>query len=384
MNYPAAAVPDPVVSNSLVRGIGIRCIVKRSVITQVEIEPRRPPPVDRLLIGKPCEAVLPMLGVVFSVCGHAHRLAASQALAAARAAPIADDELRRLVFLRDLETVREHSLNLLQSIPAETEEHALAREIIVSSQALAAGAAQGAPDAGREAGVAMLHAALQDLFGRFWLLPDASLDQVLDWSQASDAPVARLLAACLMPGWAEFGAHASPALPPLSGAKLEQAWLSSDPEAFAATPSWDGIPCETSSYSRQSGHPLIAEAARRYGPGLLTRNLARILETVLLAKGLAVTDPSSNPCGIDHATGIGFAQVEASRGRLMHWVGQERGRVSAYRILAPTEWNFHPRGLVYQSLLGAKAGNPMELGQKIRGFLQAVDPCVPFELDLLA
>ncbi|WP_052808109.1 nickel-dependent hydrogenase large subunit [Methyloterricola oryzae] len=370
---------------SLVRGIGVRCVVKHGVITQVEIEPRRPPPVDRLLIGQPCEAVLPMLGVVFSVCGHAHRLAASQALAAVLDAPMADDELRRLVFLRDLESVREHSLNLLQSVPTKTNEHALAREIIASVQALAAGAAQGAPDTSREAAVATLHAALQVLFGRFWRLTDASMDAVLDWAQASDAPVARLLAACLRPGWAEFGAHASPALPPLSAAKLDQSWLSSDPGAFAATPSWDGIPCETSCYSRQSGHPLIAEAARRYGPGLLARNLARMLETVLLAKGLAAPAPLRHPiCGVEQVAGNGFAQVEASRGRLMHWVGQEWGRVSAYRILAPTEWNFHPRGLVYQGLMGAKAGDPMELEQKIRGFLQTVDPCVPFELNVLA
>lgn len=385
MNYPAAAVPEPVVSNSLVRGIGIRCVVKRGVITQVEIEPRRPPPVDRLLIGKPCEAVLPMLGVVFSVCGHAHRLAASQALAAARDVPLASDELERLVFLRDLETVREHSLNLLQSIPTETEAHALAREFVVSTQSLVAGAAQGAPDASREAVVATLQAALQVLFGRFWLLTDSSLDEMIDWAMVSEAPAARILAECLRPGWPGFGACAIPALPSLSLEKLEQLLASPNPEVFLVMPGWDGLPCETSCFTRQSGHPLIYEAVQRYGAGLLTRNLARMLETVLLAKGLAAPAALRHPiCGVERAAGKGFAQVEASRGRLLHWVRQERGRVSAYRILAPTEWNFHPRGLVYQGLLGANANDPSELERKIRGFLLSVDPCVPFELDLLA
>ena len=41
-----------------------------------------------------------------------------------------------------------------------------------------------------------------------------------------------------------------------------------------------------------------------------------------------------------------IAAVETARGPLLHFARVRDGRIEDYHVLAPTEWNFHPRGLL--------------------------------------
>jgi Ni,Fe-hydrogenase I large subunit len=51
------------------------------------------------------------------------------------------------------------------------------------------------------------------------------------------------------------------------------------------------------------------------------------------------------------AEGQAIAWCEMARGLLLHWVQLDaRGRVVDYRVVAPTEWNFHPQGALAQAL----------------------------------
>ena len=78
--------------------------------------------------------------------------------------------------------------------------------------------------------------------------------------------------------------------------------------------------------------------------------------------------------------GSGVAQVEAARGRLIHYADIQDDIVSCYKILAPTEWNFHPDGLIKQSLVGAKATDSARLEELCKMFIESVDPCVAYDL----
>jgi coenzyme F420-reducing hydrogenase alpha subunit len=80
--------------------------------------------------------------------------------------------------------------------------------------------------------------------------------------------------------------------------------------------------------------------------------------------------------------GIGFA--EAARGLLVHRVSMLDGRVRRYQILAPTEWNFHPQGVVAEGLKAiARAGvTGAELERLARLYITAVDPCVDYQLSV--
>ncbi|MGA7809902.1 nickel-dependent hydrogenase large subunit, partial [Bradyrhizobium sp.] len=77
------------------------------------------------------------------------------------------------------------------------------------------------------------------------------------------------------------------------------------------------------------------------------------------------------------AEGSGAAAVETARGRLYHHVdlGAD-GRVRRFQYLAPTEWNFHPRGALARML----RGSVLELGgggrAGVEQLIAAFDPCV--------
>lgn len=73
--------------------------------------------------------------------------------------------------------------------------------------------------------------------------------------------------------------------------------------------------------------------------------------------------------------------VECARGRLVHRVAVAGGRVADYKILAPTEWNFHPEGPLARGLAGAWVGRETAaVRQSIEWLVTALDPCVGCDL----
>jgi len=98
-----------------------------------------------------------------------------------------------------------------------------------------------------------------------------------------------------------------------------------------------------------------------------------------------IQHPSSNL--VPSTENSGIAQVEAARGRLIHRVElafkkDDKISIANYQIVAPTEWNFHPEGLINKSLLNIKAPNKKEHEQLARLMINAIDPCVAFKLSI--
>jgi Ni,Fe-hydrogenase I large subunit len=54
--------------------------------------------------------------------------------------------------------------------------------------------------------------------------------------------------------------------------------------------------------------------------------------------------------------------------------------ISHYQIIAPTEWNFHPKGVVASSLQQLIVKDKSILRQQAALVINAIDPCVGFEL----
>jgi Ni,Fe-hydrogenase I large subunit len=66
----------------------------------------------------------------------------------------------------------------------------------------------------------------------------------------------------------------------------------------------------------------------------------------------------------------------------VHWVRLTEGQVDDYRILAPTEWNFHPDGALAAGLLGLPAD--ADLASLARLLVDAIDPCVESSVEVIA
>lgn len=369
-------------------GIAVRCTVRGGRVAAVALQPRRPHPVGKLAVGrKPAEAIQ-LFSSLFSLCPEAHCLAAGRALADALglATPVELQDLQET--RRELEIVKEHALNLLIHPSSSNPELAPA---LLNSYARLRAASGGTAiywpiETPLNVDPAALQASLDDgdkilqaLCGAFWRMAETDLATVRRWQERQDSPAARLLCRHAQPGWADFGRCDAALLPPLPAERLEP-WLSDRPEELG-TPTWEGTPRETGSYARQAETPLLQEARARYGNGLYPRTLARLAELKALFRSvrtrLAAGAPPLPPrCA--KGSGTGLAQTEASRGRLIHHTVVVSGRITAYGILAPTEWNFHPRGLLPRALTGAPA--TAELPAQADALLRAVDPCVDFHL----
>ncbi len=81
--------------------------------------------------------------------------------------------------------------------------------------------------------------------------------------------------------------------------------------------------------------------------------------------------------------GIGIGRAAAARGLLVHLARVDQDQVMEYRILAPTEWNFHPQGILALSLAALPDAEDGVLRRQAELLIMATDPCVAFELTLL-
>lgn len=162
------------------------------------------------------------------------------------------------------------------------------------------------------------------------------------------------------------------------------AGLRADPEGFAARPALAGRRPETGAYARRW-------RAASSGEGLFTARLsARLLdvgETLAALRGAieGEADPEAALIGAPAGEGCGFSAVECARGRLYHWAQvQGDGKIAAYAVLAPTEWNFHADGPYVAALLGADLGEGEPARLAAARLAALIDPCVAFSVALAA
>lgn len=116
----------------------------------------------------------------------------------------------------------------------------------------------------------------------------------------------------------------------------------------------------------------------------MTRWLTRLVELARIPQQLTVMLDCINEQNFKKTTekqmDVGMAEVETARGRLIHRVEIQQAVISKYQILAPTEWNFHPQGSLSGSLAGLRTKDKKELNQLAHLMINAIDPCVAYEL----
>lgn len=357
-----------------------------------------------VFVGRSVVGVLDLLPSLFSVCATAQAcagvLACEQALGVKRDAAV---QARRGLLV-DLETVKEHLWRVLLDWPVmlglAAEGAAMARVLSIQRSFRAAccpglnpltigGGGGEADTSAAEACLTQLEQLCQEhIFGRppaVWSRLDTEA-KLVAWAQARSTPAARLLTEVTERDWQALGQCRVDPLPWLVSEELEQCLGGTDAEAFAARPLWQGRPRETTPFTRTGTDPLVSEIAARRGNGLLVRLVARLVELAAvlrrLRRGLKALPPAAPGACPTRDSGVGLAQVEAARGRLAHRVELEGGSVRSYRILAPTEWNFHPQGVVSQALASLEDGPHDRLRRQAGLLIEAVDPCVAYELSV--
>lgn len=212
----------------------------------------------------------------------------------------------------------------------------------------------------------------------------SSEEDLHSWAESGDSVAARLVDRILREDWAALGDTKVPFQPELGETSLADRLFGEEALSFAARPEWRGTPCETTILSRRQEVPLVADILAKHGAGLLARLAARLVELASapgdLRRQMGLLEQPVAPAATLRGEGTGLAQVAAARGNLVHAARIGDGQVLTYRIVAPTEWNFHPEGVAAQGLLGLKGSDEDRLMTEAGLLIDAIDPCVAYDL----
>ncbi len=332
-------------------------------VTGVTLRSGRLLEVSRLFTGRTPEEVLSLLPRLYTLCGQAHA-------AAARLALFPDSspatETRRRV---QIENLREHLLYLFVHWPEAGEQPPATGELApalgLASRQLAA---PHETDTWRELVTWIETNVLGMPASDFLALDDAGLRS---WAQQGSTLPARLLR----------DTQALPAVPEPTLRPLRRDDLGAVARALTATDAARFVACPALDDGCRYTGPAAGEppAAPEAALPPLGRHLAARLRTLArLCRSLA------SPEGADDSLfrTAGLACAETSRGLLVHRAKVTDGRVSDYRILAPTEWNFHPRGLAARWLARIETDDRTTLYRLASHIVRAIDPCVAFDIGI--
>ncbi len=154
---------------------------------------------------------------------------------------------------------------------------------------------------------------------------------------------------------------------------------------FGHQPQWPQQPRETGAVVRQATDQQVSQALQQ-GWCLQPRLLAILLEVQRLLKwlsGESGVEFSLTQGGIEPSSSrFALAQLETARGGLIHVVQltPDRARIQRYWIIAPTDWNFHPQGVLHTMAESLQETEEAEARQRLSLLVTMMNPCVGWEV----
>ncbi|MCX7892467.1 MAG: nickel-dependent hydrogenase large subunit [Burkholderiales bacterium] len=367
-----------------------------SEVVAADVRSTRPFAAPRVLAGRRVDEACALVPLFFSVCGRSQAIAAAAACEAALgiAPPPGVAAARALIVAG--EAMQEYLFRMLIGWPESRGEPAAAplvgevRRRIAAALAPVAAVARPAAEAPAAGLVTQAGESLRDATaeatgavlgtGAAEWLDVAERGELDAWAARGDTAAARL-AADLLEADPGFGATDVALLPAGATAGLAEGLaeaLAGDP-TFECAPTWLGGPAETGALARTAGSPGVSAFVARFGRSVLARVVARVAELARLASGTFNAPVGQLALG----RGGGIAWVETARGLLIHRAQVKDNRVDAYRIVAPTEWNFHPRGALPRGLAGVRFAGRDAAARGARMLVDSLDPCVAARIEVL-
>jgi len=378
--------------------IDITLQVTDSAVKKVSIHSSRPIHVSRVLLGNTPEKSLMQIPLLYSICGTAQACVALGAIEQAMdIPPVQRVEIARSMLVW-METAREHLWRILIDWPKFIGEEVapeslkgLMQHLPNFQRALFKGGQAFNLHSKLDVDPVRIEACILELETRIaefvlgtgtdkWLTASAPVA----WADLQPTPAARLLQQLKLRHWDAAGRCDSELLPVLDSRMLNLLLAQEGAMALLSKPQWQGICCETTPFAR------VRAGQAKGNNGLSARLLSLLTELAgiparlrcMLDDVLAEQAAPEIPEQEGLPKGVGLRQIEAARGRLVHRVRIESGVISEYQILAPTEWNFHPQGVVKQGLQSLE-GSPEEIKRQANLFVNAVDPCVGYHLSIV-
>jgi hypothetical protein len=353
--------------------------VTGGAISRVGVSSTRPDVARALLQGRSRAEALAALPLVFSICARSQAAAGTLACAAAAGEPIPAETLARHAAIVGDEILREGAWRTLLDWPAWMDEPPSTEAVQAARGSLGLANAETAAACRDAIALAAFGCPAED-----WLVLD-TLPEFDRWLAAGATATARFIRRVCDQDSADGAPGRLVDDPPLFAAgpdaELNAATMRTLSEAcdsdpgFARHPTWQGMPAETGALARRQADPLLIALRQRSASRLPARFVARLRELALQLAGR--TQPALGALAL--GAGRGIAWVENARGLLVHQVHQvhlDAGRIGQYRIVAPTEWNFHPGGALQSALIGAPASDLTSIKRQAAQVVHSLDPCV--------
>ncbi|HJV86643.1 MAG TPA: nickel-dependent hydrogenase large subunit [Noviherbaspirillum sp.] len=356
-------------------------------IVAAAVQPRALIPLNRLLQGRPAAHALQVIPLLFSICGKAQGAAASTAVQVALEQSTAVSlQCERLVLA---EALQELLWRFLIDLPRIMQAPSDPTLLAWLRQHMTACCRDGFDETGWQAGMVEMESRVgAALLGDAWqYLQDAGdTNTLMRWLHDARTPTARLLLQCLPLDEPSHDGAAS-LMPWVNRENMLTYLLPSmtNEGHFASRPHWQGQALETGSLARMQAHPALAVLLREQGVSIFARLLARLLEIHALFDRLRRSEPAEDAWVQGHAgeAAVGLACVQNARGLLLHRVVLDaQRRIADYRIVAPTEWNFHPEGACARSLAGVEAAEETAILRRTELLVHSLDPCVACEIEV--
>lgn len=322
---------------------------------EIEVRQRRPAVVASL-VGKRVESALQLVPVLLPVCGQAQSVAASRAIAAARAQEESTEQqlenARRLWREQAMAAAWRCTVDWPDLLGEPRQLDALKRIRRARED--------------REIG-AMLRQLVPGLEEVM------SIDSLLEWVGDGGSSAARIARLAID---TEYGARDETA----AGDSSIDALVQAAGAALAQDPfdplDPEGSPREVGPLA-MARDTLTAEIGRHTGSLTLARLLAQVLDQRVIYRALHSDRAEVNenyrwagPGG----SGVGCAIT--ARGPVFHRVRLDVDRIADWRVLAPTDWHFGPRGPVVRDLRELSTPEAMRL------LVVSYDPCAPWSLHI--
>ena len=341
----------------------------------------------RLLRGQQGDSVVHMLGSVLTLCAHAQRRTASMVMRAAEQqepAQITPESTRSL----QLETARDHLRSMALDWPQRQSRSLQPAQLTWLASCplpLATPPRPLTPDevaAQQQQMQSWLESAILCMPLDDWAAQYGDETAFAAWcrNNADRATPLQCLAQwhgtaqALQPGIRTLDVLDSNPDQQAANLRTLATAMANDPD-FALRPQWQGACAETGVWSRLR--------QRQAAPGITSawsRLQARWIELLELISAppkpaSALLSSGALPLG----DGQAIAWCEMARGLLLHWVQlDEQYHVQDYRVLAPTEWNFHPDGALAQALTQLDPSN----ADAAWCLASAYDPCVQCSVNI--
>ncbi len=381
--------------------IKINITVRGKGIQSIAITSSRPLQITKIFAKKSIQAVSKTMNILYQLCNTAHRFAFLSLLKQSNVIELSKNEILAYQLLLDLETIKEHCFSIASKWSGDNTIDTNVVSVLATIKQISTTLFTDCDPLGIndkrltsfdniKALVLLLEQQLQIfLIGKrssevlSGVSIFANIDNFNQWLDIGTSSSAIFLRGLKENKLSDLGNVDAVYLSNLSTNEMSN--MLDNPD-FIKHPTDGNKPCETTPYSRQIGKPLIQQLTATNGSGLLSRSVAQLLEIFTLFDKVStdyIAIKSEDICYQVqypmHSTNA-LNQLEAARGKLIHQVSIGSDCVNNYQILSPTQWNFHPKGILYAMIKSLNFENKQDLSNKVKLLVDAIDPCVGYSI----